>query len=91
MVVGAYALWQRVRNKAFTVGARRAFGRLGPGADLDERRMADEIAAKAEDVAWRTEMTSLGMRLIDGAGARRVAEALAEAGAEAEAAGPSHA
>jgi acetyltransferase-like isoleucine patch superfamily enzyme len=34
MVVGAYALWQRVRNKAFTVGARRAFGRLGPGSSL---------------------------------------------------------
>lgn len=55
------------------------FGHLGPGAELDERGMADEIAAKAEDVAWRTEMTTLGMRLIDGAGARRVVDALDEA------------
>jgi UDP-2,4-diacetamido-2,4,6-trideoxy-beta-L-altropyranose hydrolase len=54
------------------------FGHLGPGADLDARRMADEISAKAEDVAWRTEMTALGMRLIDGGGARRVVEALAD-------------
>jgi hypothetical protein len=40
--------------------------------------MADEIAAKAEDGAWRAEMTTLGMRLIDGQGARRVVDALAD-------------
>jgi UDP-2,4-diacetamido-2,4,6-trideoxy-beta-L-altropyranose hydrolase len=54
------------------------FASLGPGAELDERIMADEIAAKAEDMAWRAGMTTLGMRLIDGAGARRVVDALAE-------------
>jgi UDP-2,4-diacetamido-2,4,6-trideoxy-beta-L-altropyranose hydrolase len=53
------------------------FGSLGAGAGLDERTMADEIAAKAEDVAWRASMTALGIRLIDGAGARRVVVALA--------------
>lgn len=54
------------------------FGHLGPGATLDDGRMADAIAAKAEDRAWRTEMSAFGMRLIDGAGARRVVDALAE-------------
>jgi UDP-2,4-diacetamido-2,4,6-trideoxy-beta-L-altropyranose hydrolase len=53
------------------------FAPLGAAAGLDERTMADEIAARAEDVAWRTSMTALGMRLIDGAGARRVVAALA--------------
>ena len=53
------------------------FGRLGPEAGLDPRRMADEIAAKAEDMEWRAAMTALGMRLVDGRGARRVADALA--------------
>jgi UDP-2,4-diacetamido-2,4,6-trideoxy-beta-L-altropyranose hydrolase len=56
------------------------FGHLGPEADLDAQALADEIAAKAEDVAWRTAMTARGMELVDGAGARRVAEALADAG-----------
>jgi spore coat polysaccharide biosynthesis predicted glycosyltransferase SpsG len=55
------------------------FGYLGPASDLDPRKMADEIAAKAEDVAWRGKMTALGMDLIDGAGARRVVDALADA------------
>lgn len=54
------------------------FGHLGPGATLDDSRMTDVIAAKAEDVAWRTEMSARGMRLIDGTGARRVVDALAE-------------
>lgn len=53
------------------------FGHLGPEAELDERELADEIAAKAEDMAWRASMTALGMRLIDGGGARRVADVLA--------------
>ncbi len=52
------------------------FGRLGPAAQLDERDMADEIATKAEDMAWRADMTELGMRVIDGRGARRVVAAL---------------
>ena len=55
------------------------FGHLGPGSGLDPRIMADEIAAKAEDVAWRASMAARGMDLIDGQGARRVVEALAEA------------
>ncbi len=54
------------------------FGHLGPGATLDDGRMAHAIAAKAKDRPWRTEMSALGMRLIDGAGARRVVDALAE-------------
>jgi UDP-2,4-diacetamido-2,4,6-trideoxy-beta-L-altropyranose hydrolase len=54
------------------------FHSLGAGSGLDERTIADEIAAKAEDVAWRTSMTALGMRLIDGEGARRVVVALAD-------------
>ena len=53
------------------------FGRLGPEAELDARFMADEIAAKAEDMAWRATMSALGMRLVDGRGARRVVDALA--------------
>jgi pseudaminic acid biosynthesis-associated protein PseG len=53
------------------------FGHLGPESSLDERAMADDIAAKAEDVAWRARMTALGTRLIDGEGARRVVDALA--------------
>jgi spore coat polysaccharide biosynthesis predicted glycosyltransferase SpsG len=52
------------------------FGHLGPESELDERDMADEIAAKAEDMAWRAHMTELGMRVIDGGGARRVVAAL---------------
>jgi UDP-2,4-diacetamido-2,4,6-trideoxy-beta-L-altropyranose hydrolase len=60
------------------------FGHLGPGTELDPRRMADEIAAKAEDVAWRAKMSARGMDLIDGGGARRVVEALADAGRERE-------
>jgi UDP-2,4-diacetamido-2,4,6-trideoxy-beta-L-altropyranose hydrolase len=53
------------------------FGRLGPEARLDTRRMANEIAAKAEDMPWRAAMSALGMHLVDGRGARRVADALA--------------
>lgn len=56
------------------------FGHLGPESELDPRAMADEIAAKAEDVAWRTQMTESGMRLIDGQGARRVVDALSGGG-----------
>jgi len=52
------------------------FGRLGPEAGLETRRMADEIAAKAEDKTWRAAMSALGMRLVDGRGARRVVDAL---------------
>jgi UDP-2,4-diacetamido-2,4,6-trideoxy-beta-L-altropyranose hydrolase len=58
----------------------RLFARLGPAAHLDERTLADEIAARVEDVAWRTEMSALGMRLVDGEGASRVVEVLAEDG-----------
>jgi UDP-2,4-diacetamido-2,4,6-trideoxy-beta-L-altropyranose hydrolase len=54
------------------------FGHLGPEAELDPRSMADDIAAKAQDVAWRMKMTALGMHLIDGGGARRVADVLAD-------------
>ena len=39
--------------------------------------MANEIAAKAEDMPWRAAMSELGMRLVDGQGARRVVDALA--------------
>ena len=39
--------------------------------------MANEIAAKAEDMPWRAAMSELGMRLVDGRGARRVVDALA--------------
>jgi UDP-2,4-diacetamido-2,4,6-trideoxy-beta-L-altropyranose hydrolase len=62
------------------VGGLRAvglFGHLGPEAELDAQTLADEIASKAEDVAWRTTMSERGMALVDGAGARRVADALA--------------
>jgi UDP-2,4-diacetamido-2,4,6-trideoxy-beta-L-altropyranose hydrolase len=58
----------------------RLFARLGPEARLDEQTLADEIAARVEDVAWRTEMSALGMRLVDGDGARRVVEVLAQDG-----------
>jgi hypothetical protein len=60
------------------------FGHLGPETELDERDMADEIAAKAEDMAWRAHMTELGMRVIDGGGARRVVAALTTEGATSE-------
>jgi UDP-2,4-diacetamido-2,4,6-trideoxy-beta-L-altropyranose hydrolase len=53
------------------------FGRLGPEAGLETRRMANEIAAKAEDMPWRAAMSELGTRLVDGRGARRVVAALA--------------
>jgi spore coat polysaccharide biosynthesis predicted glycosyltransferase SpsG len=56
------------------------FARLGPEAQLDEQLLADEIAAKVEDGAWRTEMSTLGMQLVDGDGARRVVEVLAQDG-----------
>ena len=52
------------------------FESLGPEAGLDPRRLADAVAAKAQDVAWRVRMTSLGMDTIDGGGARRVVRAL---------------
>jgi UDP-2,4-diacetamido-2,4,6-trideoxy-beta-L-altropyranose hydrolase len=55
----------------------RLFGLLGAEAQLDEGALADEIAARVEDVAWRAEMSALGRRLVDGNGARRVVEALA--------------
>jgi UDP-2,4-diacetamido-2,4,6-trideoxy-beta-L-altropyranose hydrolase len=58
----------------------RLFSRLGPEARLDEQTLADEIAARVEDVAWRTEMSALGMRLVDGEGASRVVEVLAQDG-----------
>jgi UDP-2,4-diacetamido-2,4,6-trideoxy-beta-L-altropyranose hydrolase len=58
----------------------RLFARLGPEARLDEPTLADEIAARVEDVAWRTEMSALGMRLVDGEGASRVVEVLAQDG-----------
>ena len=53
------------------------FGRLGSEANLEAQNMADEIAAKAEDRPWRAAMTALGMRLVDGRGARRVVDVLA--------------
>jgi UDP-2,4-diacetamido-2,4,6-trideoxy-beta-L-altropyranose hydrolase len=75
LVVETVPVERRLVSGLVTVGL---FGHLGPGAELDERTMADEIAAKAEDGAWRAEMTTLGMRLIDGQGARRVVDALAD-------------
>ena len=60
------------------------FGHLGQEAELDERDMADEIAAKAEDMPWRVHMTELGMRVIDGGGARRVVAALTAEGGTSE-------
>jgi UDP-2,4-diacetamido-2,4,6-trideoxy-beta-L-altropyranose hydrolase len=61
------------------------FGHVGPGSTLDPRDLADEIAAKAEDGAWRAAMSALGMDLIDGGGAGRVVDAMAEASSRAEA------
>jgi UDP-2,4-diacetamido-2,4,6-trideoxy-beta-L-altropyranose hydrolase len=58
----------------------RLFGLLGAEARLDEGALADEIAARVEDVAWREEMSALGRRLVDGDGARRVVEVLAQDG-----------
>ena len=56
------------------------FAHLGPEAELDEPTLAHEIAAKAEDVAWRSTMSERGMALVDGAGAGRVADVLAGLG-----------
>jgi spore coat polysaccharide biosynthesis predicted glycosyltransferase SpsG len=53
------------------------FAHLGPEAELDEATLAHAIASKAEDVAWRSTMSERGMALVDGAGARRVADVLA--------------
>jgi UDP-2,4-diacetamido-2,4,6-trideoxy-beta-L-altropyranose hydrolase len=44
----------------------RLFARLGPETQLDEAALADEIAARVEDVAWRGEMSARGRRLVDG-------------------------
>ena len=44
--------------------------------EADKLVPADAVAAKAQDVAWRVRMTSLGMDTIDGGGARRVVRAL---------------
>ena len=51
--------------------------RLGPERELDERELAHRIAAKIEDRQWRAATRGLGMRLVDGDGARRVALELA--------------
>jgi spore coat polysaccharide biosynthesis predicted glycosyltransferase SpsG len=56
------------------------FALLGAEADLDEQAIADEIAVRAEDWAWRSEMSDLGRQLVDGEGAFRVAEVLADDG-----------
>jgi len=53
------------------------FGHLGPASRLDESTMALEIAAKVDDHAWRAEMSTRGMRLVDGQGSLRVVRALA--------------
>lgn len=53
------------------------FAHLGPGDELDGPSLAHEIATKAEDVAWRSTMSERGMALVDGAGARRVADVIA--------------
>ncbi len=60
-------------------GLRRVglFESLGAGIGLDERALADAIAAKAEDMAWRTRMSERGRQLVDGQGARRVVDVLA--------------
>jgi UDP-2,4-diacetamido-2,4,6-trideoxy-beta-L-altropyranose hydrolase len=56
------------------------FALLGAEANLDEVALADEIAARAEDGAWRAEMSALGRQLVDGGGASRVVEVLAQDG-----------
>lgn len=56
------------------------FALLGAEADLDEQTLSDEIAARAEDGTWRAEMSELGRRLVDGGGANRVVEVLADDG-----------
>ena len=56
------------------------FALLGAEGDLDVQSLADEIAARAEDGAWRAEMSALGRQLVDGDGASRVVEVLADDG-----------
>jgi UDP-2,4-diacetamido-2,4,6-trideoxy-beta-L-altropyranose hydrolase len=69
-------------ERLLATGLARAglFARLGPETHIDEGLLADEITTRAEDVAWRSEMSALGMRLVDGDGARRVVEVLAGKG-----------
>lgn len=52
------------------------FGRLGSVSELNAETMADEIAAKIKDAAWRRQMSARGMSLVDGRGAQRVVAAL---------------
>ncbi len=67
-------------SEAFLVrGLERVglFDRLGAAAELDDTVLAAVIAHRLEDVGWRTRMADMGPRLVDGAGARRVVDALA--------------
>lgn len=69
-------------ERLLATGLARAglFALLGAEAGLDEKAIADEIAARAEDTAWRAEMSALGGQLVDGDGARRVIEVLSQDG-----------
>lgn len=90
---GGSAVWELARmgcpalvvetvpaEKKLVAGLARigVFGHLGPASDLDGQAMAHEIAAEIRDFGWRTEMAALGMRLVDGQGARRVLEVMTD-------------
>jgi UDP-2,4-diacetamido-2,4,6-trideoxy-beta-L-altropyranose hydrolase len=52
---------------------------LGHERDLGTQALADAIAARIDDAAWRAGMSERGRRLVDGQGAPRVAGVLAQA------------
>lgn len=60
-------------------GLRRLglFDALGPETRLDDGKIAKAVTTRIADAAWRRAMRDMGMHLVDGGGARRVALALA--------------
>jgi UDP-2,4-diacetamido-2,4,6-trideoxy-beta-L-altropyranose hydrolase len=68
-------------EELLVAGLRRVglFGHLGRAAALTEAQLADAIATSIGDASWREAMSRRGMELVDGNGAMRVVEAIAEA------------
>ena len=77
--MGCPALVVQTAPSELSEGLRQArlFDMLGPAASLDDAALADAIARRISDAAWRRLMADLGPRIVDGHGADRVVAALA--------------
>lgn len=70
---------QNQRGNAEGLAAAGIAVDLGWYADLSEERLCDAVTSALRDEAWRLRASELGRRLVDGAGARRVVQAMRSA------------